>query len=78
MSSHSCRHSAITTVVEKTDGNVRKAEKLSRYAKLNKLQIDDDNRNRDQLEMFELLMDGLNLTVYQTKQLCKKKIIPIE
>jgi hypothetical protein len=50
----------ITAVLEKTDGNVRKAQKLSRHAKLNTLQIYDDNRNRDQLEMSELLMDGLD------------------
>ncbi|MBD2169307.1 tyrosine-type recombinase/integrase [Calothrix membranacea FACHB-236] len=60
MSPHRCRHSAITAVLEKTDGNVRKAQKLSRHAKLNTLQIYDDNRNRDQLEMSELLMDGLD------------------
>ncbi len=59
MSPHRCRHSAITTLLEKTDGNVRKAQKLSRHAKLNTLQIYDDNRNRDQLEMSELLMGGL-------------------
>jgi len=59
MSPHRCRHSAITALLEKTDGNVRKAQKLSRHAKLNTLQIYDDNRNRDQLEMSELLMDGL-------------------
>jgi integrase/recombinase XerC len=59
MSPHQCRHSAITALLEKTDGNVRKAQKLSRHAKLNTLQIYDDNRNRDQLEMSELLMDGL-------------------
>ncbi|MBD2214002.1 tyrosine-type recombinase/integrase [Nostoc linckia FACHB-104] len=60
MSPHRCRHSAITAVLEKTDGNVRKAQKLSRHVKLNTLQIYDDNRNRDQLEMSELLMDGLD------------------
>lgn len=60
MSPHRCRHSAITAVLEKTDGNVRKAQKLSRHAKLNTLQIYDDNRNRDQLEISELLMDGLD------------------
>jgi integrase/recombinase XerC len=59
MSPHRCRHSAITALLEKTDGNVRKAQKLSRHAKLNTLQIYDDNRNCDQLEMSELLMDGL-------------------
>ncbi len=59
MSPHRCRHSAITALLEKTDGNVRKAQKLSRHAKLNTLQIYDDNRNRDQLEMSELLMNGL-------------------
>ncbi len=32
MSPHRCRHSAITAVLEKTDGNVRKAQKLSRHA----------------------------------------------
>lgn len=60
MSPHRCRHSAITAILEKTDGNVRKAQKLSRHVKLNTLQIYDDNRNRDQLEMSELLMDGLD------------------
>jgi len=59
MSPHRCRHSAITALLEKTDGNVRKAQKLSRHAKLNTLQIYDDNRNRDQLEMSELLMNRL-------------------
>ncbi len=59
MSPHRCRHSAITTLLEKTDGNVRRAQKLRKHAKLTTLQIYDDNRNRDQLEMSELLMDGL-------------------
>ncbi|MEH1873054.1 tyrosine-type recombinase/integrase [Nostoc sp.] len=59
MSPHRCRHSGITAVLEKTDGNVGKAQKLSRHAKLNTLQIYDDNRNRDQLEMSERIFLGM-------------------
>ncbi|MHC5675731.1 hypothetical protein [Nostoc sp. 'Peltigera membranacea cyanobiont' 232] len=53
------RDTSAVTEQEFLIGNVRKAQKLSRHAKLNTL-LYDDNRNRDQLEMSELLMDGLD------------------
>jgi integrase/recombinase XerC len=55
MSPHRIRHSAITAVLDATDGNVRKAQKLSRHAKLDVLMQYDDNRHRDQEEMTNLL-----------------------
>jgi hypothetical protein len=51
------RDTSAVTEQEFLIGNVRKAQKLSRHAKLNTLLYDD---NRDQLEMSELLMDGLD------------------
>ncbi|MEM9541405.1 MAG: tyrosine-type recombinase/integrase [Cyanobacteria bacterium P01_E01_bin.42] len=55
MSPHRIRHSSITAALDMTDGNVRKAQKLSRHRNLNTLMIYDDNRNQDQLELSELL-----------------------
>lgn len=58
MSPHRIRHSAITAALDSSGGNVRKAQKLSRHSKIETLMIYDDNRNKDQLELSELL-DGL-------------------
>ena len=55
MSPHRIRHSAITTALDKTDGDVRKVQKLSRHANLNTLMIYDDNRLNAQKDMTELL-----------------------
>ncbi len=55
MSPHRIRHSAITAVLDATDGNVRKAQKLSRHAKFDVLMQYDDNRHRDQEQMTNLL-----------------------
>jgi integrase/recombinase XerC len=55
MSPHRIRHSSITTALDKSDGNVRKVQKLSRHKNLNTLMIYDDNRSQDQLELSELL-----------------------
>jgi integrase/recombinase XerC len=52
------RHSAITAVLDATDGNVPKVQKLSRHKNLNTLMIYDDNRSRDQGEVTDLL-DGM-------------------
>ncbi len=55
MSPHRIRHSAITTALNQTDGDVRKVQKLSRHANLNTLMIYDDNRANAQKDMTELL-----------------------
>jgi integrase/recombinase XerC len=59
MSPHRIRHSSITTALDKSDGDVRKVQKLSRHKNLNTLMIYDDNRNHDQLELSELLEEDL-------------------
>ncbi len=55
MSPHRIRHSAITTALDKTDGDVRKVQKLSRHANLNTLMIYDDNRLNAQKDVTEML-----------------------
>lgn len=57
MSPHRVRHSSITAALDATDGNVRKVQKLSRHRQLDTLLIYDDNRQRVQLEISELLSD---------------------
>jgi integrase/recombinase XerC len=59
MSPHRIRHSAITAALDATDGNVRKVQKLSRHANLETLMVYDDNREKAQLEITELLDDLL-------------------
>ncbi len=58
MSPHRVRHSAITTALDVTGGDVRRVQKLSRHANLNTLIIYDDNRINAQAQVTELL-DGL-------------------
>jgi len=55
MSPHRIRHSAITTALDVTNGNVRKVQKLSRHRKLDTLMIYDDNRTNLQGEVSHLL-----------------------
>ena len=57
MSPHRIRHSSITAALDATDGNVRKVQKLSRHTNLDTLMIYDDNRQKDQLEISDLLAD---------------------
>ena len=57
MSPHRIRHSAITAALDATEGNVRKVQKLSRHANLETLMVYDDNREKAQLEITELLDD---------------------
>jgi integrase/recombinase XerC len=59
MSPHRVRHSSITSALDKTQGDVRSVQKLSRHKNLNTLMIYDDNRSQVQLEISELLLDGL-------------------
>jgi integrase/recombinase XerC len=58
MSPHRVRHSAITTALDVTGGDVRRVQKLSRHSNLNTLIIYDDNRINAQAQVTELL-DGL-------------------
>lgn len=57
MSPHRVRHSSITAALDATDGNVRKVQKLSRHANLQTLLVYDDNRQKLQMEITELLAD---------------------
>lgn len=55
MSCHRIRHSAITAVLERNGGNIRKAQSFSRHADPKTLMIYDDNLNQPQAEMSDLL-----------------------
>ena len=55
MSPHRIRHSAITSALEATNGDVRRVQKLSRHSSLNTLLIYDDNRKNHQKEVSDLL-----------------------
>lgn len=55
MSPHRLRHSAITIALDKTNGDVRSVQKLSRHKKIDTLLIYDDNRQDKQGEITELL-----------------------
>lgn len=57
MSPHRIRHSSITAALDATDGNVRKVQKLSRHANLQTLLVYDDNRQKLQMEITELLAE---------------------
>lgn len=59
MSPHKIRHSSITAALDATNGNVRKVQKLSRHTQLDTLMIYDDNRQKWQLEMTNLLAEML-------------------
>ena len=55
ISPHRIRHSSITAALEKTDGNVRAVQKLSRHKNLDTLLIYDDNRRNLQGDVSNLL-----------------------
>ena len=59
MSPHRIRHSSITTALDKSQGNIRKVQKLSIHKNINTLMIYDDNRNKDQLKLSEELESDL-------------------
>jgi integrase/recombinase XerC len=50
VSPHRIRHSAITTYLDASDGNLRAAQGLSRHANLNTLSRYDDNRHKYQAQ----------------------------
>ncbi len=60
MSPHRVRHSAITTVLNLNGGNIRKAQDFSRHADPKTLIIYDDNLNKAQGDMSDLLGDLIN------------------
>ncbi len=59
MSPHRIRHSSITAALDKTDGNVRMVQKLSRHSSFDTLLIYDDNRSNAQKTLTDILDDLL-------------------
>ncbi len=59
LSPHRLRHSAITSALEATNGDVRSVQKLSRHSNLNTLMIYDDNRRNEQGRVTKLLEELL-------------------
>ncbi len=57
ISPHRIRHSAITAALDRTDGNVRMVQKLSRHAKFDTLLLYDDNRTNAQKTITGILDD---------------------
>ena len=55
ISPHKIRHTAITIALDKTNGDVRSVQKLSRHKKIDTLLIYDDNRKNQQGEITALL-----------------------
>jgi integrase/recombinase XerC len=59
LSCHKLRHSAITTALDLTQGDVRRVQKLSRHADLRTLQVYDDARADFQGQVTDLLSEVL-------------------
>lgn len=57
MSPHRIRHSSITTVLDKNNGNYRATQKFSRHAKADTVIKYDDNRQKLQKAMTDILAD---------------------
>lgn len=57
MSPHRVRHSSITTVLDKNNGNYRKTQRFSRHVKPDTVMKYDDNRQQYQKEMTDILAD---------------------
>lgn len=57
MSPHRVRHSSITRALDKSGGDIRRVQKLSRHKDLNTLCIYDDNRQDLQGQITDLLAD---------------------
>jgi integrase/recombinase XerC len=60
MSPHRIRHSVITELLDKSNGNVSSVQKFSRHKNLNTLMIYDDNRKNSQGEMAGLASSMLD------------------
>ncbi|MBR8839713.1 MAG: tyrosine-type recombinase/integrase [Stigonema ocellatum SAG 48.90 = DSM 106950] len=57
MSPHRVRHSSITTVLDKNNGNYRATQRFSRHAKPDTVMKYDDNRQKLQKQMTDILAD---------------------
>ncbi len=57
MSPHRVRHSSITTVLDKNNGNYRATQRFSRHAKPDTVMKYDDNRSKLQKAMTDILAD---------------------
>ncbi|OKH43176.1 integrase [Calothrix sp. HK-06] len=57
MSPHRVRHSSITTVLDKNNGNYRATQRFSRHKKTDTVIKYDDNRQKLQKEMTDILAD---------------------
>jgi integrase/recombinase XerC len=57
MSPHRIRHSSITTVLDKNNGNYRATQRFSRHAKPDTVMKYDDNRSKLQKAMTDILAD---------------------
>jgi integrase/recombinase XerC len=60
MSPHRVRHGSITHALDKSNGNVRAVQRLSRHAKLETVLLYDDNRQNMQGELTELLSGDID------------------
>lgn len=60
ISPHRVRHGSITAALDKSNGNIRAVQRLSRHADLRTLQLYDDNRTNLQEQMTDLLEDCLD------------------
>ncbi|NER27386.1 MAG: tyrosine-type recombinase/integrase [Symploca sp. SIO1C4] len=56
-SPHRIRHSSITHALDRTNGNARAVQRLSRHANINTVQKYDDNRLDVQGDLSELLAE---------------------
>ena len=59
-SPHKIRHSAITAVLDLTDGNLRSAQALSRHKSIDILKVYDDNRHKLQSKATGMLEQALS------------------
>lgn len=57
MSPHRVRHSSITTVLDKNNGNYRATQRFSRHARPDTVMKYDDNRQKLQKQMTDILAD---------------------
>jgi integrase/recombinase XerC len=57
MSPHRVRHSSITTVLDKNNGNYRATQRFSRHVKPDTVMKYDDNRQKLQKQMTDILAD---------------------
>ncbi len=54
---HQLRHSAITSALEKTNGNVRNVQRFSRHKNINTVTIYDDNRQEVEADIAAMVSE---------------------